>query len=116
MDREPRASRVYASRAGLPELPEALSRWPKDHADFVQRGLKLKKAGNEIIKTIGGREIHPINMRVGGFYKAPSKGKSLKFIEPLKWARDAATATVGWDGRAVFPRLRAKLSLCRASS
>ena len=47
----------------------------KDHPDIVQRGLRLKKIGNEVIKTLGGREIHPINVRVGGFYKAPSKAR-----------------------------------------
>src|SRR5512138_1054548 len=38
----------------------------RDHADLVQRGLALKKAGNELMIRVGGREIHPINVRVGG--------------------------------------------------
>ena len=37
--------------------------------EVVERGLRLKKAGNEIVRLLGGREIHPINVRVGGFYK-----------------------------------------------
>src|SRR5215469_4272951 len=36
----------------------------KDHARVVERGLQLKKAGNEIVTLLGGREIHPINVRV----------------------------------------------------
>ena len=40
----------------------------KDHPDAVQRGLQLKKVGNDIVTLLGGREIHPINVRVGGFY------------------------------------------------
>jgi coenzyme F420-reducing hydrogenase alpha subunit len=47
----------------------------KDHASVVQRGLQLKKAGNEIVTLLGGREIHPINVRVGGFYKVPSRSE-----------------------------------------
>ena len=45
----------------------------KDHRDVVERGLELKKAGNEIMRLVGGRDVHPINMRVGGFYRAPTR-------------------------------------------
>jgi sulfhydrogenase subunit alpha len=62
----------------------------KDHRDIVQRGLRLKKAGNEVIALLGGREIHPINVRVGGFYKVPSKAELAPLAERLEWARDAA--------------------------
>jgi len=65
----------------------------KDHPDAVQRGLRLKKIGNEIMTVLGGREIHPINVRVGGFYKAPAKQQLKGLAEELKWARDAAVET-----------------------
>ena len=39
----------------------------KDHPARVQAGLALKKAGNDIVRVVGGREIHPINVRIGGF-------------------------------------------------
>ena len=39
----------------------------KDYPDAVQRGLRLKKVGNDLMTIVGGREIHPINVRVGGF-------------------------------------------------
>jgi len=48
----------------------------RDHADVVQRGLQLKKVGNEIVALLGGREVHPINVRVGGFYRAPKNASS----------------------------------------
>jgi len=51
--------------------PDAIQ-MAKDHPDIVQRGLQLKKTGNEVVALLGGREIHPINVRVGGFYKVPS--------------------------------------------
>ncbi len=82
--------------------PDAIQ-MAKDHRDVVERGLKLKKAGNEIVRVIGGREIHPINMRVGGFYKAPSKASLRPLAEQLKWARDAALDTVRWAARLPFP-------------
>ena len=43
----------------------------RDHGDAVRRALGLKKAGNAIVALVGGREIHPINVRIGGFYRLP---------------------------------------------
>ncbi|MBI2928177.1 MAG: Ni/Fe hydrogenase subunit alpha [Verrucomicrobia bacterium] len=64
----------------------------KDHAALVQRALKLKKVGNDIVNLLGGREIHPINVRVGGFYKLPTKAQFAELAEKLKWARDESVA------------------------
>ncbi len=75
----------------------------KDHPDAVQRGLKLKKTGNEIVNLLGGREIHPINVRVGGFYKLPAQRDLAELAEHLKWARDAALETVRWVATLKFP-------------
>jgi sulfhydrogenase subunit alpha len=74
----------------------------KDHRAIVERGLKLKKAGNEIVALLGGREIHPINVRVGGFYKVFSKKELSVLSENLKWARDAALGTVKWTAKFPF--------------
>src|SRR3974377_2393901 len=65
----------------------------RDRPDIGARGLSIKKAGNEIVRLLGGREIHPINVRVGGFYKAPDKRELSALAEELKWARDAALET-----------------------
>jgi sulfhydrogenase subunit alpha len=75
----------------------------KDHPDIVQQGLQLKKVGNELMAFLGGREIHPINLRVGGFYKVPTKQELASFVEKLKWARDAALETVRWTATLPFP-------------
>ena len=75
----------------------------KDYRDLVQRGLQLKKVGNQIVSLLGGREIHPINVRVGGFYRAPVKTDLVRLAEPLKWARDAALETVRWVAEFPFP-------------
>ena len=77
-------------------------RMAKDHKDIVERGLKLKKTGNEIVALLGGREIHPINVRVGGFYKVFSKNDLEPLKENLKWARDAALETVRWTAKFPF--------------
>jgi coenzyme F420-reducing hydrogenase alpha subunit len=73
------------------------------HGDAVRRGLELKKAGNEILTLLGGREIHPINVRVGGFYRVPRRRELAPLEEKLKWARDAAIETVRWVAGFDFP-------------
>jgi sulfhydrogenase subunit alpha len=75
----------------------------RDHQGIVQRGLKLKKTGNEIMRVLGGREVHPINVRIGGFYKAPSKASLRALSEQLKWAREAALETIRWVASMPFP-------------
>ncbi len=75
----------------------------KDHPELVQKALKLKKIGNDLVTFLGGREIHPINVRVGGFYKVPTKSELQSLVEDLKWARDAAYDLVLWTGTLEFP-------------
>jgi coenzyme F420-reducing hydrogenase alpha subunit len=82
--------------------PDAV-RMAADHREAVQRGLQLKKAGNEILALLGGREIHPINVRVGGFYRLPTRADLRPLAERLAWARDAALATVQWVATFEFP-------------
>lgn len=70
---------------------------------IVERGLRLKKAGNAIVALVGGREVHPINVRVGGFYRIPSKAEFRALAEQLEVARDDALATVAWVAGFEFP-------------
>lgn len=65
-----------------------------EHGELVQRGLRMKKAGNAIVNLLGGREIHPINVRVGGFYRLPERAELDALLPELEWARDAALQTV----------------------
>ena len=83
-------------------FPDAIQ-MAKEHQPIVQRGLQLKKAGNDIVTVLGGREIHPINVRVGGFYRVPTRSELEPLKERLKWARDAALETVKWVATFPFP-------------
>ncbi|HEV2583004.1 MAG TPA: Ni/Fe hydrogenase subunit alpha [Ktedonobacteraceae bacterium] len=78
-------------------------RMAQDHPDLVKRALQMKKTGNAIVSFLGGREIHPINVRVGGFYKVPAKREFGPLVEQLKWGRDAALETVRWVAQLPFP-------------
>ena len=75
----------------------------QDHREVVEMGLKLKKIGNDIGNLLGGREIHPINVKVGGFYKTPTKRELTGLAEDLKWAAEAAEKTIRWTAGLEFP-------------
>jgi sulfhydrogenase subunit alpha len=75
----------------------------RDHADLVERALALKKAGNELMRVIGGREIHPINVRVGGFYRAPTRRELAPIREQLLRAREFAREAVRFTAGLPFP-------------
>lgn len=44
-----------------------------DHGDTVKKALQLKKVGNIIMETLGGRSVHPVGACVGGFYSLPER-------------------------------------------
>ncbi|NJC72454.1 Ni/Fe hydrogenase subunit alpha [Planosporangium thailandense] len=75
----------------------------RDHRAVVERGLALKKTGNAIMSLLGGRAIHPVNVRVGGFYRVPTRAELRDLVEPLRRARDAALATVEWVAGFEYP-------------
>lgn len=75
----------------------------KDHPGVVERALRLKKLGNEILEVIGGRAVHPVNGKVGGFYKSPSKAKVRGLIEPLKRAIEDSLTTIRLFAGFPFP-------------
>ena len=74
-----------------------------DFPDRVQTGLRLKRIGNRIMSVLGGREIHPINIRVGGFYRTPTKTELDALVPELEWALEAATDTARWVAGFPFP-------------
>jgi coenzyme F420-reducing hydrogenase alpha subunit len=75
----------------------------RDHREAVERGLELKKIGNEIVSTLAGREIHPINVRVGGFHRVPRRGELDGLGERLLRAADLAEQTVELVSSFDFP-------------
>ena len=84
--------------------PDAITLAADAHAE-VERGLRLKKVGNQILELIGGRAIHPINMKVGGFYRTPAPEELEPLRETLHQALDDALATVEWVSTFHYPDL-----------
>ncbi len=75
----------------------------RDHGDIVRQGLKVKKVGNRLISLIAGREVHPINVRVGGFYRAVKEDELYAMLDELEDARDVMISMLRWLSKLNFP-------------
>ena len=71
--------------------------------DEVNRGLRMRKIGNQLLEVLGGRAIHPINVAVGGYYRSPSSEALRLMIPEFEWAIDAAVETTRWVAGFEFP-------------
>lgn len=69
----------------------------------VTRGLKLKKLGNELLEVLGGRAIHPVNVAVGGFHRAPRREDLAKLVSQFEWGVQAAIDATRWVASLPFP-------------
>jgi sulfhydrogenase subunit alpha len=56
----------------------------EDHKPAVQRALKLKKVGNDILATLAGRAVHPVGVCVGGFYSVPRAARWAEVLPAVK--------------------------------
>lgn len=75
----------------------------RTHRTEVERGLRLKQTGNAVMELVGGRAVHPVNVRVGGFYRTPAKAELRPLADRLRSALDDALATVRWVASFPFP-------------
>ncbi len=105
---ESHALHVYMLHApdflGYDDAIQMAKRYPK----VVERALQMKKIGNELVTLLGGREIHPINIRVGGFYRVPTQKQLANLVPRLEWARKVALDTVEWVAGFRFPKFEQK--------
>lgn len=75
----------------------------KDHPDAVRRGLRLQALGNKLIKLLGGRSVHPVGVRAGGFFTMPSVTEINPIIEELNRAVDDAQSLLHWLAQLTLP-------------
>jgi sulfhydrogenase subunit alpha len=100
---ESHALHVYLLHApDFLRLPDALT-LARDQRPLVERGLRLKKAGNALVEVLGGRAIHPVNIRLGGFYRLPTPEELAGLRSQLAAALDDAVETVRWVAGFDFP-------------
>ena len=74
-----------------------------EHGEAVERGLKLKKIGNQLLSLLGGRAIHPINVTIGGFYRAPNPRDLKALLPELEWGLEASIEVLRMVSRFEFP-------------
>jgi sulfhydrogenase subunit alpha len=66
------------------------------HPAEVRRGLRLQALGNDIIRFLGARSVHPVGACVGGFTHAPSAATAAQLRDKLRAALPEAEALVRW--------------------
>jgi coenzyme F420-reducing hydrogenase alpha subunit len=66
------------------------------HPEIVRRGLLLQALGNDLIRLYGGRSVHPVGVRIGGFHRAPDPADVAALLERLRAALPEAEQLVTW--------------------
>ena len=107
MDPKPRAPRPSSSRSGLLRLP-GRGRAGRSGPVSGTTGTRDQALGNLVMEAVGGRAVHPVNVRVGGFYRAPSTDEISASARAARQGRDAALASVEWVAGFEFPDLEAE--------
>ncbi len=74
-----------------------------EHRDLVNRGLRLKKLGNDIASFLGAREVHPVTAVIGGFTKLPPRSLLDDLIVQLKARQEDARAALEFVARLPRP-------------
>ena len=80
--------------------PSALA-MAADHRAIVEQGLAIKRIGNLLLAVLGGRPVHPVSVRVGGFSRAPRRAGLAEVRRLLdlavEQARDTVRLVASWD-------------------
>jgi sulfhydrogenase subunit alpha len=71
--------------------------------EAVRRGLRLQDLGNELIRFLGGRSVHPVGVKVGGFYHAPTLEQAAQLRAKLEAALPEARELVRWCAGLAVP-------------
>jgi coenzyme F420-reducing hydrogenase alpha subunit len=82
---------------------ESCFSFPAEYVGLLDRGLRLKALGSRIIEVLGGRAVHPVNVAVGGFHRAPSAAEVRGLTTELDWGLHAALDTLATVSRFDFP-------------
>jgi len=78
----------------------------RTHPAELKRGLRLQAAGNALIGLFGGRSVHPVGVKVGGFHRAPRAEDVRTMVATLRALVPEAAALVGWLASLALPEVR----------
>jgi sulfhydrogenase subunit alpha len=82
----------------------------RQHPELMAEVLHLKKTGNRIMEVVGGRPIHPVNVRLGGFYRAPTRAELDGLLPDLERAHAGALALLRWVATFEYPTIPRRLA------
>ncbi|WP_455366512.1 Ni/Fe hydrogenase subunit alpha [Kaarinaea lacus] len=74
-----------------------------EYPDEVRRGMKLQGLGNELLRLLGGRSVHPVGVCIGGFYGAPSATAVKSLLTEFRQALPLAEELVRWATKLDVP-------------
>jgi coenzyme F420-reducing hydrogenase alpha subunit len=77
----------------------------------INRGLTLKKYGNQLLEVLGGRAIHPVNVAVGGFHRAPRTEELQNLIPRFEAGCRLAADATRWCATLPFPQFNGNWEL-----
>ena len=84
---------------GFPDAISMAAKYPEE----VRRGMRLQGLGNDLMILLGGRSVHPIGMKVGGFHRAPPRHEVADMVDKLLAAREDARQFVIWAAGLPYP-------------
>jgi len=84
---------------GFDSAPAMARRYPGE----IRRGLRLQEIGNDIIRLLGARSVHPVGARVGGFHRLPRPDERRALRARLTQALEDARALVRWTAALDLP-------------
>jgi len=79
-----------------------------DKPDAVKMAVALMKAGNDMVRVIGGRDMHPESATVGGWLHFPDQSRLDGLRARLQELRPGAVATAKLFNSLPYPELHSK--------
>lgn len=77
---------------GFKSAPEMAKVYPEE----VRRGIRLQALGNELVRVLGGRSVHPVGACIGGFYKAPHQALAKEVLERVNARLNDCESLLEW--------------------
>jgi sulfhydrogenase subunit alpha len=91
-------------------VPDAVAMAKRDPT-LVKEALTLKKMGNGLVSAVGGREVHPVSLKMGGIYRAPSKEALSSLLPELNRLRASVRKMVTFLSSLERPSLERESTL-----
>lgn len=74
----------------------------KKYVETAKKGMRLKQAGNDILTLLGGRPVHPVSVRVGGFYRVPERKALADRLSELERRYEESLDGIRWAASLPF--------------